>query len=89
MTSHEVLERTRHYVQEQFLYARPDFHLSEEEPLFENGIVDSMGVVELMQFLETEYGIAIEDDEVTEQHFCNLRSIADYVCTKRAADVVT
>lgn len=89
MTSSDVVERTRAYVLEQFLYARTDVRLSEDEPLFEGGIVDSMGVVELVQFLEDEYAILIDDDEVTEQHFRSLRAIADYVCTKRASGAAT
>jgi acyl carrier protein len=84
MTLSDVVERTRNYVLEQFLYARTDVRLSESEPLFERGIVDSMGVVELVQFLENEYDILIDDDEVTEQHFRSLRSIAEFVCSKRA-----
>jgi acyl carrier protein len=89
MTSSDVVERTRAYVQEQFLYARTDVCLSEDEPLFERGIVDSMGAVELVQFLEDEYGIRIGDDEVTEQHFRSLQSIAEYVCSKRAIRAAT
>jgi acyl carrier protein len=89
VTSGDVVERTRKYVLEQFLYARTDVRLAEDELLFERGIVDSMGVVELVVFLETEFGILIDDDEVTEQHFRSLRSIADYVCSKRAIGAVT
>jgi acyl carrier protein len=84
VTSNDVVERTRRYVLEQFLYARTDVRLSEDELLFEGGIVDSMGVVELVQFLEDEYAVLIDDDEVTEQNFRSLRAIADYVCSKRA-----
>jgi acyl carrier protein len=86
MTIGDVLDRTRSYVLEQFLYARPDVVLSEDEPLFEHGIVDSMGAVELVQFLEDEYAITIGEHEVTEQHFRTLRAIADYVCAKRATE---
>jgi acyl carrier protein len=89
VTSNDVVERTRRYVFEQFLYARTDVCLAEDELLFERGIVDSMGVVELVVFLENEFGILIDDDEVTEQHFRSLRSIADYVCSKRAIGAAT
>jgi acyl carrier protein len=89
VTSGDVVERTRKYVLEQFLYARTDVRLAEDELLFERGIVDSMGVVELVVFLENEFGILIDDDEVTEQHFRSLRAIADYVCSKRATSAAT
>jgi acyl carrier protein len=89
MTIRDVVERTRDYIRDQFLYARPDVRLAEDEPLFERGIVDSMGVVELVQFLENEFGIFIGDDELTEQHFRSLHSIAQYVCSKRAISAAT
>jgi acyl carrier protein len=84
MTSLDVMERTREYVRENFLYARPDVLLGEDEHLLERGIIDSMGVVELMQFLQEHFGIEIADDELTERHFQSLRAIADFVLSKRA-----
>lgn len=89
MTPGDVVERTSQYVREQFLYARTDVRLDEDDLLFERGIVDSMGVVELVAFLESEFEILIDDDEVTEQHFRSLRSIADYVCSKRTISPAT
>ena len=84
MTPLDVLERTRRYMLENFLYARPDVRLADNEHLFERGIVDSMGTIELVQFLQDEFGIEICDDEVTEQHFSTLSSIAAFVCDKRS-----
>ena len=84
MTPLDVIERTRLYVLENFLYARPDVRLSDDEHLFERGIVDSMGVVELVQFLEDQFGVDIGEDDVTEQNFSTLRSIAKFVVSKRA-----
>jgi acyl carrier protein len=89
VTPGDVVERTSQYVREQFLYARTDVRLDEDDLLFERGIVDSMGVVELVAFLESEFEILIDDDEVTEQHFRSLRSIADYVCSKRTISPAT
>jgi|tagenome__1003787_1003787.scaffolds.fasta_scaffold15429741_1 acyl carrier protein len=89
MTTLDVLDRTRHYILENFLYARPDVRLADDEHLFEREIVDSLGTVELVHFLQDEFGIEIGDDEVTEQHFSTLRSIAEFVCDKRAATTAT
>jgi len=89
MTPLDVLERTRNYMLENFLYARPDVRLADDEHLFERGIVDSMGAVELIQFLQDEFGIEITDDELTEQHFSTLRSIAAFVCAKHTPSTVS
>ena len=85
MTSVDIVERTREFVNENFLYARPDVRLKDDEPLFESGILDSMGVVELVQFVQDAFAIVVGDHEITEQHFRSLRSIADFVSSKRQA----
>lgn len=83
MTHVEVLERTRSYVHENFLYTRPDYHLQDDQRLMEAGVIDSMGVLELLEFLQDEFGIEIEDSEITERNLGSLRAIARYVTGKR------
>jgi len=83
MTALDVIDRTRCYVLENFLYARPDVRLSDEEHLLARGIIDSLGVVELVQFLQDEFGIAVGDDDVVEQNFASLQAIAGFVVSKR------
>jgi acyl carrier protein len=79
MTVPEILERTRAYVRENFLYMRPNFPLGDNDPLLTKGIVDSMGVAELLGFLEGEFGIAVAEEEVTEENLGSLAAIARFV----------
>lgn len=79
----EVLERTRKYVRENFLYTRPDFDLGDDQLLMEAGVIDSMGVVELLEYIQDEFDVVIEDDEITEENLGTLNAIAKYVVTKR------
>jgi acyl carrier protein len=74
-----VLARTRDYVRETFLYMRPTFVLGDEDRLLEKGVLDSMGVLELVGFLQTEFGVAIGDEDVTEENFGTLTGIVRYV----------
>ena len=70
------------YIRENFLYARPEYPLRDQDRLLDDGIVDSMGAVELVAFLEDEFGIAIPDDEITVDNFGTIASIATFVCRK-------
>lgn len=85
MTEQEIIERTREYVRENFLYAKPDAQVGEDDHLQDTGIVDSMGMVELVTFLQDSFGFTAEDEEITEQNFATLRRIAQYVARKRGA----
>ena len=78
----EILERTRTYVRDNFLYMRPDFLLGDDDPLLAKGVIDSMGVLELLSFLETECGVSVPDEEVTVANLGSLRAIARFVTTK-------
>jgi acyl carrier protein len=78
-----VLARTRRYVRDTFLYMRPRFVLKDDDRLLERGIMDSMGVLELIAFLETEFGVSVGDDDVTEENLGTLASIDHYVASRR------
>lgn len=82
MTEADVLARTRAYIVENFLYMHPDLRFGDAESLLKRGVVDSMGVLELVQFLQEEFGIEVADDEITEQNFDTLAALARYVTKK-------
>lgn len=53
--------------------------LPDDLPLIKAGVLDSLGVLMLVQFLESTYDIVIDDGEVTSAHLGSLTSIARYV----------
>jgi acyl carrier protein len=53
--------------------------------LIEGGIIDSTGVLELIGFLEEQYGIQIEDDELLPENLDSIEYIVHFVTRKRAA----
>jgi len=82
MTEAEVRERVWAYIVENFLYMRPNLQVDADDSLLRKGVFDSLGVMEVIGFLEESFGIAVEQEEVTEAHFGTLNSIASYVATK-------
>jgi acyl carrier protein len=79
MNDTEILARTRAYVQETFLYMRPDFTLGDQDRLLARGVIDSMGVMELLAFLRSEFGVVVADEDITESNLGTLADIARYV----------
>jgi len=47
-----VISNVRAFVQENFLYMMPDFELADDDRLLEKGVVDSMGISELISYIE-------------------------------------
>ena len=74
-----IKARLHAFVRENFLYAMPNFELADDDLLMEKGVVDSMGVAEMIAFVESEFGVFISDDEITEANFGSLSAIARFV----------
>ena len=85
MTAAHVIERTRAYISENFLYMRRDFRLDDTDSLLGSGIIDSMGVMEVIAFIETEFGVDVGDDDVTEENLGSIRAISRYVVARAEA----
>lgn len=80
----QVRERVRNFLQENFLYMRPDFVLSDDDRLLERGVVDSMGIAEMVTFIEDEFGIKMSDEDISESNLGSLRAIGRFVTQKSA-----
>ena len=83
MIESQVRDSIRGFLQENFLYMRPDFVLGDDDKLMEKGVVDSMGVLEMMTFIEDTHGVKVEDDEVSEANLGSLSAMGRFVASKQ------
>lgn len=68
MTQSEI----RHVLQEFLLAKYPAARqagLTPDTPLLDQGIVDSMGILELVAFIEEQFGVTLSDEELLPEHF--------------------
>lgn len=79
--SHEVI---RNFVIENYLFGRGGEELSNDSEFLKMGIIDSMGVLELVGFIEEEFGISIDDEELVPENLDSVNRIVAYVAKKRA-----
>ena len=75
----------RTYIEDNFLYLHPGVELKDDDDFLTLAIVDSLGFVELVEEVQTRYGIDVEDVEITEENFGSIDAIATYVERKRRA----
>ena len=50
-----------------------------DEDLLAADLIDSLGITELVSFLERRYGIAVSDDELLPENFQTIEKIAAFV----------
>lgn len=73
----------RKFLARNFLLSDREFPLEDGESLRENGIVDSTGVLELIEFVETTFHIRIEDAEAVPQNLDSVRDLVAFVARKQ------
>lgn len=79
-----VAERVRGFILETFYVADPA-DLGDDTSLIDSGLVDSTGMLEVILFLEAEYGIAISDRETTPENLETITRIVAFIGRKQAA----
>jgi acyl carrier protein len=81
MSGVAVEGRIKSFVLEKFPLARKK-ELTFGDKLLEGGIIDSLGVLDLVSFVEEEFSIRIGDDELLPENFQNIECLAAFVRTK-------
>ena len=82
----ELQKQIRDFVTSNFYVADPAA-LEDRTSLLDQGIIDSTGVLEVIVFVESTFGIAIEDSEMLPENLDSIERIAAYVARKTAQPV--
>jgi acyl carrier protein len=53
------------------------------EALLESGIIDSLGVLDLVAFMEESFAITILDEELSPENFQTIERLASFIERKR------
>jgi acyl carrier protein len=56
----------------------------DDDALVEEGIIDSTGILELIEFLESQFGIEVSEAETVPQNLGSISSLTDFVMNKRS-----
>jgi acyl carrier protein len=87
MTSIETVSaRLNVFVVQKFPLAR-NRRIGIDDALIEGGIVDSLGVLTLIGFIEAEFHVSIADDDLLPDNFRTIRRLSELVLTKLAATI--
>ena len=79
-----IKDQIRQYVAENLMFSDNSYQLPDDASLLEQGILDSTGVLELVMFVEKQFGISVKDDEIVRDNFDSVASLAAYINRKAA-----
>jgi acyl carrier protein len=81
----DISQEVRQFILDNF-YVTDRASLGDDTSLLDLGIIDSTGVLEVIMFLEKQYGIAIIDSEMIPENLETISRIAAFVTQKRSAN---
>lgn len=80
-----VASSFRNFIMTRFPAARRRA-FNNDDSLLESGIIDSLGVLDLVTFIEDEFKISVVDDDLTPDNFQTIDRMTAFVGRKRKAD---
>ena len=70
----EIEQKIRDFIRHELLFGK-ELTLSEETALIDTGIVDSVGVIRLANYIESEFGVVIEPLDFVPENFETISAI--------------
>ena len=77
----ETRDKIRAFIMENFLFGN-DQGLNDDTSFLDEGIIDSTGILELVSFLEEEFSISVEDEEILPENLDSIKNVVAYLGRK-------
>lgn len=81
-TAITIEDRLRAFIQNDLITTGSPGALSDDFPLIDNAVIDSLGIFEVVQFIERELDVAVDDEDLVLENFGTIGSIARLVRSK-------
>jgi len=75
----EIDNKIKEYIAKNLLFSNDGYSYSDDASFLEEGIVDSQGVMELVMFVEDEFKVTVDDEDITPDNFDSVSLLTAYV----------
>ena len=75
-------DQIRDFVRENLAAPKGITTFTDEESLTESGVIDSLGILRLVGFLEENFGVRVGDEEITAENLASINIIEQFVLSK-------
>lgn len=76
MATNDVI---RNFITHEIMHNSTTTILGDDEPLIESGIIDSLGIMTLLSFVEGEFSIEIPGDDLLPENFASISAISSLI----------
>ena len=74
----DLKQQIREFIVENFLFGDAN-GLKDDSSFLDNGIMDSTGVLELVTFLEEEFSVTVEDEDLIPENLDSINNVTAYL----------
>lgn len=78
----EIDNKIKEYIAKNLLFSNDGYKYTDDASFLEEGIVDSQGVMELVMFVEDEFKVTVDDEDITPDNFDSVSLLTAYVKRK-------
>lgn len=79
----QIETKIKDYIAKNLLFSEEGYTYADDVSFLQEGIIDSLGVMELVEFVQKEFGIKVEQTEVTPENFDSVAKLAAFVKAKK------
>ena len=76
------IEKIRAFIFSNFLFDADQGTLENDTSFMEQGIIDSTGILELVEWLEETFSIKVEDDELIPENLDSVNRLGQFIARK-------
>ena len=80
-----IEEKLRSYILENYLFTDDESALKNSDSFLEKGIIDSTGILEVIYFIEDEFDIKVDDEEMVPENLDSVNNIISFIEQKQSA----
>jgi acyl carrier protein len=72
------------FIKQELLHGRPA-PISQDQDLLSAGIIDSLGILRMVAFIENQFGVRVPDEDVVFENFQNVSAMVRYIVQQKEA----
>ncbi len=82
----EITSKLRGYILHNFLFTDDEHALDDSDSFMEKGIIDSTGILEVIEFIGEEFGVQVDDDELVPENLDSISNLTAFIQRKKQID---
>jgi acyl carrier protein len=75
----DIKDQIRQHIARNLLFSDNGFKYDDDASFLEEGIVDSLGIMDLIYFIEETFGLTVPDEDLTPDNFDSVNKLANYI----------